>query len=161
MENTEELRRFAEASKDYTFGPGEGLPGSVWARKEALWHQDIVQEELSLIVRFEEFKRSGLRSLWAIPVQQSPVSIVITNRQGSIEFINPRFTQVTGYTPEDALGKDPSVMKSGKHSKQFYRDLWKTIQKGKVWTGEFITRKKTATNIMSKPLSGQCSTNRV
>jgi PAS domain S-box-containing protein len=75
-------------------------------------------------------------------VEQSPVSIVITDVEGRIEFVNARFTQITGYTFAEALGRNPRILKSGETPAEEYRRLWKTIGEGGVWQGEFHNRKK-------------------
>ncbi|HBG04139.1 MAG: hybrid sensor histidine kinase/response regulator [Geobacteraceae bacterium GWC2_58_44] len=75
-------------------------------------------------------------------VEQSPVTIVITDTKGNIEFVNPKFTHLTGYTYEEALGKNPRVLKSEFNSPGLYRELWDTITAGKVWEGEFLNKKK-------------------
>ncbi len=75
-------------------------------------------------------------------VAQSPSMVVITNAQGEIEFINPKFTEVTGYEPEEVIGKNPRVLKSGLHPPEFYQSLWKTITSGGEWAGELCNRKK-------------------
>jgi two-component system NtrC family sensor kinase len=75
-------------------------------------------------------------------VEQSPVSIVITDAKGNIEFVNPKFTQITGYTFEEAFGKNPRILKSGETSPEEYKQLWESITSGKVWHGNFHNRKK-------------------
>ncbi len=70
-------------------------------------------------------------------VESSPLSIVITDAEGKIEYVNPHFTDLTGYTPEEAYGQNPRVLKSGKMSPSVYTELWQTIASGKVWRGEF------------------------
>jgi PAS domain S-box-containing protein len=75
-------------------------------------------------------------------IEQSPVSIVITDVAGSIEFVNAKFTQITGYTHAEALGQNPRILKSGETPAEEYRRLWKTIGSGGVWQGEFHNRKK-------------------
>jgi two-component system, cell cycle sensor histidine kinase and response regulator CckA len=75
-------------------------------------------------------------------VEQSPVTIVITDTQGLIEFVNPKFVQLTGYTLEEAIGKKPSVLKSESSSPETHLKLWDTITAGNVWEGEFSNRKK-------------------
>jgi PAS domain S-box-containing protein len=75
-------------------------------------------------------------------VYQNPSTIVITNKQGTIEFVNPRFTETTGYTYEEAIGQNPRVLKSGNMPKEFYSTLWATILSGKTWHGEFLNKKK-------------------
>lgn len=75
-------------------------------------------------------------------VEQSPVSIVITDTTGKIEYVNPRFVQLTGYALEEAIGKNPRILKTDKTSAETHRQLWETISAGKEWHGEFINRKK-------------------
>jgi PAS domain S-box-containing protein len=73
-------------------------------------------------------------------VEHSPVSIMITDIDGHIEYINPSFTGMTGYTESDLKGKKPSVLKSGIHGKEYYADLWRTIKSGRDWSGEIQNR---------------------
>jgi PAS domain S-box-containing protein len=75
-------------------------------------------------------------------VEQSPASVVITNLEGTIEYVNPKFSEITGYTFDEAIGQNPRVLKSGKQDEQFYSELWKTISSGKEWQGEFHNKKK-------------------
>ncbi len=75
-------------------------------------------------------------------VEQSPVSIIITNASGTIEFVNSKFTEATGYSRAEALGRNPRMLKSGETPAEEYRRLWKTISSGGVWSGEFHNRKK-------------------
>lgn len=75
-------------------------------------------------------------------VEQSPASIVITDASGTIEFVNAKFTQITGYTYAEAVGQNPRILKSGETTAEEYLRLWKTISSGGVWKGEFHNRKK-------------------
>ncbi len=75
-------------------------------------------------------------------ITQSPVSVVITDAGGAIEYVNPKYTEVTGYKLDEIVGSDPGVLKSGYHSKVFYNNLWETILSGKDWHGEFRNKKK-------------------
>ncbi len=75
-------------------------------------------------------------------VEQSNVSIVITNKDGIIEYVNPKFSEVSGYGIEEILGKNPKLSKSGYHTVEFYKDLWDTILSGKNWQGEIQNKKK-------------------
>jgi PAS domain S-box-containing protein len=75
-------------------------------------------------------------------VEQSPASVVITNPLGTIEYVNPVFTAVTGYTCEEAVGQNPRILKSDHHPPEFYEDLWSTICKKQIWYGEMVNRKK-------------------
>jgi diguanylate cyclase (GGDEF)-like protein/PAS domain S-box-containing protein len=75
-------------------------------------------------------------------VEQSPVSIVITDTQGKIEYVNHKFTSISGFNFEEVIGKTPRILKSGKNSKKVYTDLWSSIIKGKTWQGELHNKKK-------------------
>ncbi|MCC7373774.1 MAG: PAS domain S-box protein [Verrucomicrobiales bacterium] len=75
-------------------------------------------------------------------VEQSPSSILITDPQGRIEYVNRKFVAVTGYTEPEVLGKYPSLLKSGETPRDVYREMWQTITGGKEWLGELCNRKK-------------------
>jgi len=78
----------------------------------------------------------------SLAVQQSPASIVMTDLEGKIRYVNPKFEKTTGYTLEEVKGKTPRVIKSGETSPDVYKELWKTIKSGKPWKGIFHNRKK-------------------
>ncbi|WP_120495752.1 PAS domain S-box protein [Kiloniella sp. EL199] len=75
-------------------------------------------------------------------IEQNPAVIQITDPQGVVEYVNPKFTDVTGYEPDEIIGRTPSVLKSGHTSEQEYRELWETISNGNVWTGVFKNKHK-------------------
>lgn len=75
-------------------------------------------------------------------VEQSPASVVITNLSGNIEYVNPKFTELTGYTLEEAKGQNPRVLKSGDQPAENYKELWETITSGREWRGEFLNKRK-------------------
>ena len=75
-------------------------------------------------------------------ITQSPTSVVITDLEGRIEYVNPAFTKVTGYTREEALTKNPRILKSGVHDATFYKNIWDTLIAGKVWHGELCNKNK-------------------
>jgi PAS domain S-box-containing protein len=75
-------------------------------------------------------------------VEQSPVVTVITDIRGAIEYVNPKFTEVTGYTLAEAMGQNPRILKSGEFPSDGYKNLWETILAGNVWRGEFHNKKK-------------------
>jgi two-component system cell cycle sensor histidine kinase/response regulator CckA len=76
-------------------------------------------------------------------IQQSPMSVVITDRDGTIEYVNPEFSKVTGYDPAEAIGQNPRILRSGHTPPEVYADLWQTITAGRVWRGELLNKKKT------------------
>ena len=75
-------------------------------------------------------------------VEQSADAIVITNPGGTIQFVNPAFTVLTGYSPLEAVGQNLRMIKSGRQPLEFYQQLWRTIQSGQIWQGELINRRK-------------------
>jgi len=94
--------------------------------------QDITQQHKS-----EEQLRKLSRA-----VEQSYNSVMITDAQGVIEYINPRFTKLTGYSEEEVLGQTPRILKSGKNNDTDYHQLWQMIKRGNEWRGVFHNRKK-------------------
>ena len=75
-------------------------------------------------------------------VEQAPSTVVITDLQGRIEYVNPHFTALTGFTPEEVLGRTPRLLKSGLTPPAVFRELWATILAGGVWRGELANRRK-------------------
>ncbi|MBF0371472.1 MAG: transporter substrate-binding domain-containing protein [Magnetococcales bacterium] len=75
-------------------------------------------------------------------VEQSPASVIITDTKGTIDYVNPAFTRVSGYEQEEVIGLNPRLLQSGKVAPEVYRELWRTILAGQVWFGELLNRKK-------------------
>jgi PAS domain S-box-containing protein len=75
-------------------------------------------------------------------VEQSPSCVVITDKAGNIEYVNQRFSELTGYSSGEVLGKNPRILKSGEQPSSLYKDLWATILDGKDWQGQFCNKKK-------------------
>ena len=78
-------------------------------------------------------------------IEQTADAIVITNRDGVIEYVNPAHQAVTGYAPEEAVGKTPDIFKSGRHDRSFYDRLWRTVLDGEVFRERFVNRRKDGT----------------
>ncbi len=106
--------------------PAEPQEGSIW-----------VFADISERREAEEESRTLLQA-----VEQSPVAIVLTNRQAEIEYVNPSFSRATGYTRLEVIGQNPRILQSGEESPETYRALWDTLLAGKVWTGIFHNRRK-------------------
>ncbi len=100
-------------------------------------HFVAIKQDITARKQAEEEIRKLLRA-----IEQSAHSVVITDRTGTIEYVNPAFTRVTGYTAEEAIGQNPRILKSGKQSREFYQQMWNTIQRGEVWHGEFVNKRK-------------------
>ncbi|MGM0642376.1 MAG: PAS domain S-box protein [Thermodesulfobacteriota bacterium] len=75
-------------------------------------------------------------------VEYSPASVIITDIHGTIEYVNPKFTRVTGYSYDEVIGENPRILSSGHQTKAYYEELWETLLSKKEWKGEFINRKK-------------------
>ena len=82
-----------------------------------------------------------MRSL-VTAIEQSADTIVITDLHGVIQYCNPAFETVTGYSREEAIGQTPRVLKSGKHDREFYEQMWGTITTGQVWSGHLTNKKR-------------------
>jgi two-component system, cell cycle sensor histidine kinase and response regulator CckA len=78
----------------------------------------------------------------ATVVEQAVESIIITEVDGTIRYVNTAFEKITGYKKSEALGQNPRMLKSGRHAKEFYKDLWNTILSGNKWQGVIINKRK-------------------
>jgi PAS domain S-box-containing protein len=120
--------------------------GTVYVRENArairddsgkiLYYEGTVED----ITENKQAEAEHLRLVTAI--EQSAEAVVITDTAGTIEYVNPAFTRITGYSREEALGKNPRILKSGKHEPALYQQLWATVLKGEIWHGEIINRRK-------------------
>jgi PAS domain S-box-containing protein len=85
---------------------------------------------------------SGRLLLQSTALAAAGNGVIITDRSGTMLWVNPAFTTLTGYTPEEVIGANPRILKSGQQDAAFYQDFWKTILAGRVWRGEFVNRRK-------------------
>jgi len=101
------------------------------------------EESIWAFVDITERKQAEelLRKL-STAVEQSPASVVITNLEGNIEYVNPRFVETTGYSSDEIIGKNPRILQSGQTPNEVYRDLWDKLTHGFVWNGELINKRK-------------------
>ena len=76
-------------------------------------------------------------------IEHGSRSVIITDAEGCIQYVNPAFVKITGFAKEEAIGKNPRILKSGETTKGQYKQLWETIASGNEWEGEFHNRKKT------------------
>jgi PAS domain S-box-containing protein len=108
------------------FGKDGHYYGRIWT------FRDITQRKQN---------EDALRQL-SVAVEQSPVSVVITDLDGNITYVNRRFTECTGYAYDEVIGRNPRILKSDHTPPEVYRALWETISRGEEWRGEFRNRKK-------------------
>ncbi len=90
----------------------------------------------------ERKKRENELNKLRLAVENSPMSIVITDTQGTIEYINPAFVSITGYSEQESMGQNPRILKSGYHGHEFYQEMWETITRGDTWRGEICNKRK-------------------
>ncbi|MGQ9699417.1 MAG: PAS domain S-box protein, partial [Armatimonadota bacterium] len=90
----------------------------------------------------ERKRMEAERARLALAVESAADAIVITDADANIQYVNPAFERMTGYSLEEVRGKTPRILKSGKHGPEFYKDMWDTIIRGEVWTGRITNRRK-------------------
>jgi two-component system, cell cycle sensor histidine kinase and response regulator CckA len=93
----------------------------------------------------EKQRAESERRMLSMVVEQATESIIITDPDGTIIYVNPAFEKTTGYTSEEAMGKNPKLLQSGTHSTDFYKHLWDTLNSGKPWSGLFTNKRKDGT----------------
>jgi len=101
---------------------------------------EIIANQFSIYLTLKRAEEEAKKLSTA--VVQSPAAIIITDKDGLIEYVNPKFEEVTGYSFEEVEGKKLGILKSGFHPRAYYQELWATITSGKIWQGEFYNRKK-------------------
>ncbi len=138
------IREKSVFEKEYEIKTASGEIKWIWER--GLCHYGPDDEILYLEGYIEDIENRkqaeiDLRKLQRA-IEQNPASIVITNAKGTIEYVNPRFTDMTGYPASEAIGRNTRILKSGMMPVDFYQNLWSTITSGKIWTGELINKTK-------------------
>lgn len=107
---------------------------------------DLGNENFTRLVTFRDItERKNTRienKKLSTAIEQSANTIIITDVHGNIEYTNPKFTELTGYTAVQAMGKNPKILNSGTQSKAYYAQMWQTITSGKIWKGEFQNKAK-------------------
>jgi PAS domain S-box-containing protein len=126
-----------------------------WIRKDekVIWseHRNIpIYDQSGILVAVEGIARDitkqriteGKLKLLSRAIQQNPVSIVITDTKGNIEYVNPAFIRKSGYSADEVIGQNPRILKSGHQPAEFYKEMWDSILSGKEWIGEFRNKGK-------------------
>ena len=104
---------------------------------------EVIAREMGIYI--SRRKMEAERELLSAAIEQAAEVVVITDSQGTIEYVNPAFERLTGYSRREAIGQNPSILKSGEHDEAFYHSLWETISGGKIWQGQFVNRHKDLT----------------
>jgi PAS domain S-box-containing protein len=142
----EERARTGKASGELTFirRDGTSFPGEV---SSVLFRDKSGALRTSMIVRdISQRKQAEVeRERLLTAIEQAGETIFVTDPEGTIEYVNPAFETVTGYTRAEALGQTPHLLKSGKHDEVFYRNMWRTVSEGRTWQGHILNKRKDGT----------------
>ena len=117
-----------------------------WLRTDKVPYRDS-EGRITGIIAFsldisEVREAEAQRALLSAAIEQSHETIVITDRDGRILYVNPAFERLTGYSAQEAIGQNPKILQSGFHDRAFYEEMWSTILAGRLWTGQMVNRKK-------------------
>jgi len=96
----------------------------------------------NIAIAIERYKEQQELKRFKEIIEASFDCVIVTDKEGKINYVNPAFERLTGFSKDEVIGKSPSILQSGFHSKQFYEELWKQLRAGKPWKGEFINMKK-------------------
>ena len=131
----------ADGSVHWVYERGQGFFGD---GGEVLWLDGAIFDITERKLAEEEQKRL------ISAINQAADSVVITDPEATILYVNPAFEKLTGYTQEEAIGQNPRVLKSGKHDEDFYKKMWNTLTSGKTWQGELVNKSKDGTLFTEK-----------
>lgn len=114
----------------------------IWFLSQALAHRIKLLRQDKEKADYELKKSEERIRILSRAMEQSPALVIITNLEGNIDYVNPKFVQITGYTLDEIRGKNPRILKSGTTPRSTYKELWETITSGNEWQGEFYNKKK-------------------
>ncbi|MCK5701427.1 MAG: PAS domain S-box protein, partial [Cyclobacteriaceae bacterium] len=139
-------------------------PYEAVGRKKSGVNFQVLLENRNVEIKGEKFRVTVLRDITElkkneqeirkleVAMNQSPSSIVITNTDGKIEYVNKAFLDITGYSMEEALGNNPRVLKTDHHPSEYYKKLWDTISVGKTWRGIFRNKTKSGSHYWERAI---------
>jgi two-component system sensor histidine kinase/response regulator len=150
------LAEFLQARDQVAVETGESIRHEAWVQNA--FGQEILLEVLKTPLNDAQGHLTGVMAIGrditaqrrndeqlrklSLAVEQSPSSIVVTNLDPSIEYVNQAFVDITGYSREEALGKNPRLLQSGLTAKEIHQEMWATLTRGEIWKGEFSNRRK-------------------
>ena len=118
----------------------------VWVEASCSFLRDIDQNPTGILVISRDIsdrkQAEAERERLMAAIEQSGEAILVTDTNGSIQYVNPAFQKITGYTWQEAINQNPRILKSGHQDKAFYQQVWKTISSGRTWSGRMVNRKK-------------------
>ncbi len=113
--------------------------------------------EMHVLEQGQHAAQESLRKL-SLAVDQSPDMVIVTDQNGRIEYVNPAFEELTGYSCHEVCGQSPRILKSGEQGPEVYQEMWRTILHGNVFRGILVNRKKMASSTMWNRASVRCVT---
>ena len=114
-----------------------------WRNKPIYDEKGRIQEILCVGMNITQRKQEEQRRIrLETAIEQAFETVMITDSEPKVQYVNPAFVQTTGYQRDEIIGQNPSLLKSNKHDRAYYDSLWKTISSGKVWSGHFVNLKK-------------------
>lgn len=133
--------------KEYKMRHKDGYWVDILSRANAIYNdQGKAVRVVGTHVDLSEIRRAETEQKRLIAaIEQTGETIVITDPQGTIQYVNPAFERITGYRREEAIGQNPRILKSGKQDQTFYETMWETLSAGKTWEGRMINKRKDGT----------------
>ncbi len=143
----EALRENRPFTMSYRLTTATGEEKWVWEQGVGIRNAegDVVALEGLIIDTSDQLRAEQANKLLATAVEQGAEAILITDLDGTIQYVNPSFERITGYSADEALGRNPGMLSSGKHDGEFFRQMWAALKRGEVWTGHFINKRKDGT----------------
>lgn len=137
---------------EYRIQTKEGKLRWVWERGAAIYDsKGSIQYIEGFITDISDRKKSEQELIkLATAIHQADDIVIIANLDGTIEYVNPAFANITGYSEVEVVGKNPRLLKSGKQNDEVYQQLWETLRHGEVWRGRLINRKKDGTEFIAQ-----------
>ncbi len=142
------LEKSSRFTIEYRIITRDGSVKWVWERGVGVYRDgeikyiDGIMEDIT-----QKYSAEAQIKLLSRSVEQSPVSVVITDKDGVIEYVNNAFTNVTGFGKKEAIGQTPAILKSGHQGQQFYQEMWETLLRGEEWSGEILNKRKDGTTL--------------
>lgn len=129
---------------EYQIQTASGEIKWLWERGKCIYDNQNNLRHLEGYIEDISFRKKAENELkkLSLAIEQNPVSVVIANSAGIIEYVNPRFSEMTGYEASEIIGQNPRMLKSGKMGNEFYSELLDTIYSGKIWKGEILNKNK-------------------
>ena len=157
----EEIRDEARRLGSYVFeSEHRRKDGSVFPVEVNATYVSLDRDYVLAVVRdITERKRAEERQArLSRVVEQTSDSILITDPEGTITYVNPAFESVSGYSRDEVIGQNPRILKSGHQDAAFYRRMWDTLARGEVWKGRLVNRRKDGEVFQEDATIGRCAT---